>query len=222
VAQVFLLYSRKDKDFVRRLNDALIAQKREAWIDWKDIPLTAEWQQEILTNIESSENFVFVISPEAAASPNCRREIDHAVANNKRMIPIFRRPTPDDAIPEALGKFQRIDFSDNDEFDARFVALIAALDADLAWVNAHTRLLTRAKEWEREGKESSFLLRGNDLREAERWVAKSSEKDPKLTTLQSQASRQSATRLPRIIIGAVAGDCCGGPDFTGNRAAKVS
>jgi WD40 repeat protein len=206
VAQVFTSYSRKDKDFVRKISDALADQKREAWIDWKDIPLTAEWQQEILTNIEAAENFIFVISPDSVTSPNCRREIDHAVANNKRMFPIVRRYVPDNAVPEALGKFQWIDFSDDDTFEARFTTLIAALDTDLAWVEVHTRLLTRAKEWEREGKDNSFLLHGKELREAERWVAKSSEKDPKPTTLQSQyilASRHLATKLQRIIIGAV-------------------
>ena len=200
-------YSRKDKDFVRRLNDALVGQKREAWVDWKDIPLTAEWQQEILTNIENTENFVFVISPQSATSPHCKKEIDHAVANHKRMFPIVRRQVPDDVVPEALRKFQWIDFSDDNSFESRLAALVAALDTDLAWVNAHTRLLTRAKEWEREGKDNSFLLHGKDLREAERWVAQSSEKDPKPTTLQSQyilASRQSATKVQGIVIGAIA------------------
>jgi hypothetical protein len=48
VEQVFMSYSRKDKDFVRQLNDAFVGQKREAWVDWKDISLTVEWQQEIL------------------------------------------------------------------------------------------------------------------------------------------------------------------------------
>src|SRR6516225_9954540 len=100
MAQVFISYSRKDKDFVRKLGDALAEQKREAWVDWKDIPLTAEWQQEIFTNIEAAENFIFVISPESAASANCKREIDHALANNKRMVPIFYRLAADEAIPE--------------------------------------------------------------------------------------------------------------------------
>ena len=62
-------------------------------------------------------------------------------------------------------------------------------------------------EWEREGKDSSFLLRGKDLREAEQWVAKSADLDPKPTTLQSQyilASRQAATKQQRIVLGAVA------------------
>ena len=59
----------------------------------------------------------------------------------------------------------------------------------------------------REAQDSSFLLRGKDLREAERWVAKSAENDPKPTTLHSQfilASRQAAIRLQRITIGAIA------------------
>jgi hypothetical protein len=31
------LYSRKDGDFVRRLNEALEARDREAWVDWGDL-----------------------------------------------------------------------------------------------------------------------------------------------------------------------------------------
>ena len=130
-------YSRKDKDFVRQLNDALAGQKREAWVDWKDIPLTAEWQQEILTNIETTENFIFVISPESAASTNCRKEIDHAVANHKRMFPIVRRHVPDDAVPEALRKFQWIDFSDDDA-RALTAERLRATFADVA-ITAHDR-----------------------------------------------------------------------------------
>jgi hypothetical protein len=49
VPQVFISYSRKDKAFVSKLGDVLAAQKRDAWVDWRDIPLTAEWQQEIFT-----------------------------------------------------------------------------------------------------------------------------------------------------------------------------
>ena len=207
MAAVFISYSRKDKEFVRKLGDALAAHKREAWVDWKDIPLTAEWQRQILTNIEAADNFVFVISPDSIASNNCKNEIDHAAANNKRIVPIFYRYVADEAIPQSLGKFQRIDFGDADNFDEKFSALVDALDTDLSWTQAHTRLLTRAKEWEREGKDNSFLLRGKDLREAESWVARSAEQKPKPTTLQSQyilASREAATKMQRIIIGAVA------------------
>ena len=108
MAEVFISYSQLDKDFVRRLGDELLAHKREAWVDWKDIPLTAEWQQEIFSNIEAADNFIFIISPDSIASINCKKEIDHAVANHKRMVPIFYRTVPDDGIPDTLGRFQRL------------------------------------------------------------------------------------------------------------------
>jgi len=208
MADVFISYSRKDKDFVQQLGQALLAHKREAWVDWKDIPLTAEWQREIFDNIERADNFAFVISPDSLASANCRREIDHAAANNKRMIPILYRAVPDDAIPDTLARFQRLEIRGDDGFDGTCVALIKALDTDLAWTQAHTRLLTRAKEWEREDKDESFLLRGKDLREGEEWVAKCADRDPKLTASQSQyivASRQAATKRQWVVTGATGG-----------------
>jgi len=35
--QVFISHSRKDKEFVRRLHEALSWRDREAWVDWEDI-----------------------------------------------------------------------------------------------------------------------------------------------------------------------------------------
>ncbi len=208
IAEVFISYSRQDKDFVRRLSEALAAQKRAACVDWKDIPLTAEWQEEIFLNIESADSFIFVIRPHSVASANCKREIEHAAVNHKRMVPIFYRPVPDTAIPESLARFQRIDFAEEgDAFDADFAALLNAFDTDLVWTQAHTRLLTRVKEWDQEGKDKSFLLRGKNLREAEEMVAKAADREPKPTMMQSQyirASRQSATKTQRIIIAGVA------------------
>jgi hypothetical protein len=46
---------------------------------------------------------------------------------------------------------------------------VDALDTDLDWVPAHTRLLTRAIEWDNNGRENSFVLRGSDLQRAEEW-----------------------------------------------------
>jgi hypothetical protein len=109
MARVFVSYSRKDVPFVRKLSDAVAAQKREAWVDWKDIPSTGEWLREFFPNIEAADNFIFVISPESVASANCKKEIDHAAAKNKRMVPILYRSVPDEAVPETLGKFQRIE-----------------------------------------------------------------------------------------------------------------
>ena len=130
MAQVFISYSRKDKEFVQKLADALVAEKREVWLDETNIEPTAEWLAEIFSNIEGSDNFLFVISPDSIGSLYARKEIDHAALNNKRIVPIFYQPVPDKDIPEAVAKFQRIDFTGKDGFDAKLAKLIVALDTD--------------------------------------------------------------------------------------------
>ena len=62
-------------------------------------------------------------------------------------------------------------FRETDDFDKAFESLITALDTDLSHVRQHTRLLVRAKEWESNGKNPSFLLQGDDLTGAENWLA---------------------------------------------------
>ena len=70
MADLFISYSRKDKEFVRALHTALTAQGHSAWVDWEDIPLTADWLKEIYEAIEAADTFVFVISPDSVAKQN--------------------------------------------------------------------------------------------------------------------------------------------------------
>lgn len=81
-----------------------------------------------------------------------------------------------------------------------------AIETDLDWVHAHTRLLVRAIGWDRKGRDSSFLLGGRDLREAEDWLAQGAAKEPRPTPLHVEyitASRRAATGRQRVIFGAV-------------------
>src|SRR5437867_12561871 len=207
MADIFISYSRKDKDFVRRLDEALKSRGREAWVDWEDIRPTEEWMQAIYGAIEGADTFVFVLTPDSVASIVCGREIAHAAANNKRMVPIVARELNAGTTPEALAKLNYIFFRESDDFEKATDTLINALDTDLEWVRGHTRLLTRAIEWESKGKNKSFVLRGDDLRAAERWLAQAStSKEPKPTALQTEyiiASRRAATRRQQITLGAV-------------------
>ena len=86
MAQVFISYSRNDKEFVQKLVDALVAGKREVWLDDKNIEPTAEWLKEIFQNIEGSDNLLFVISPDSVVSTYARKEIDHAALCRRRFV----------------------------------------------------------------------------------------------------------------------------------------
>jgi hypothetical protein len=59
---VFMSYSRRDKEFVRRLYDALEEHQRHAWVDWEGIPPSADWMREVFAAIESADVFVLVLT----------------------------------------------------------------------------------------------------------------------------------------------------------------
>jgi WD40 repeat protein len=215
MSDVFISYSRKDQDFVRRLFDALAAQGRESWVDWEGIPPTADWLAEIYAAIEAADTFIFVVSPDSVESRVCHLEVAHAIAHHKRLVPVIRRDVGDASLDALAGEeweeqarenwaeLKRLNwlfFREGDDFDSEFQRLTAALDTDLEWVKAHTRLVQRGVEWESKGRARGFLLRGEDLDEAERWLAQGADKEPQPTALQTQyilASRQDATRRQR-------------------------
>ena len=140
--EVFISYSRKDKEFVRGLYEALKRRDREAWVDWEDVRPTEDFMQAIFGAIEGADTFISVLTPDSIASIPCGREIAHAAANNKRMVPIVAREVNADTVPDALAKLNWIFFRDSDDFEEATDTLIRALDTDLKWVRAHTRLLT--------------------------------------------------------------------------------
>jgi hypothetical protein len=92
-----------------------------------------------------------------------------------------------------------------DDRPAAFEKLLEALDTDLAWARAHTRLLVRAVEWDAR-RDGSLLLRGRDLEGAVRVIAENAGKQPAPTDLQKEyllASRHASARRQRIILGSV-------------------
>ena len=207
MADVFVSYSRQDKAFVQRLEQALSARQREAWVDWEGILPTEEFMQAIYRAIEGTDTFLFVLSPDSVSSPVCAKEIGHAVAQNKRMVPVVAREVDGQQVPEPLAKLNWVFLRDSDDFTAGVDTLVGAFDLDIDWVRAHTRLLTRAIEWEAHRRNASFALRGDDLRAAETWLSEAGhnrERQP--TALQTEyviASRKAAARRQRILLGAV-------------------
>src|SRR6476660_4349433 len=205
--EVFISYSRKDKEFVRRLDEELKRRDREAWVDWEGIPPGDTWEKTIYGAIEATHTFIFVLTPDSIASEVCGKEIAHAAANNKRLVPIVYRDVAADRVPKSLGELNWIFCRDSDDFSEATDTLIRALDTDLKWVRAHTRLLTRAIEWDANGKNNSFVLRGEDLRAAEQWLAQAgAQKERQPTAVQTEyiiASRKASARRQRIISGAV-------------------
>ena len=203
MTDIFISYSRKDDPFVRKLSDGLANRGRKIWVDWEDIPPTADWFGKIKAGIEASRALIFVLSPDSVTSEVCKREVDHALANHKRLIPIIAREVVADKVDESIGKLNWIFFREQDDISDALNKLLQAVDTDLEWVDAHTTLLEKALERDRKNRDQSLLLRGQELGEAEAWQVKSAEKEPKPTELMGEfipSSRQGESRRQRLLL----------------------
>jgi len=132
MADVFISYAREDHDFVRRLHKALEEHKRNTWIDWKDIPPTAKWKEEVFSAIENADSFAAVISPDFIVSKPCQEELNYAAHNHKRMVPIWYRDVAyEDVPPDLAAAHQYVYLRENDDFEDSFERLLKALDTDM-------------------------------------------------------------------------------------------
>jgi WD40 repeat protein len=193
---------------VSRLASALGERGKEVWVDVEGVRDAEVFPEALRRAIEASDAFAFVISPDAVASSFCVEEIEHAASLNKRIIPLALRPVPDESLPEEVRFRNWIPADGDGELQEVVERLVKALDTDLEWERQHSRLTVRALEWERSGRDRSFLLRGADLRAAEGWLAAGAGKDPGPTALETEyvvAGRRAATRRQRgLVIGSVA------------------
>jgi WD40 repeat protein len=203
MANVFISYSRKDKEIARRLTEALKGQDLDFWIDWEGIEPTVDWWQEIEKGIESADNFLFLISPDSTSSKVCKREIEHAVKNGKRLIPLVVRDVKAEEVPEALRLLNWIFLRETDDFQTSFGKLIKAIQTNYEWLKYHTELQVKALKWKQQEDNTSRLLRGKELQESEQQLANAgTAKEPQPTDIQRQyvfASRREEDRQHRRI-----------------------
>jgi TIR domain len=205
VADVFISYSRRDGEFVRRLTSALQEHGKDVWTDVEGIRDAEVFPEALRRAIESSDAFAFVISPESVRSSFCGEEIEHAARLHKRIVPLVRGAVPGEEVPEDARVRHWIPAGEDDDFTITMARLVEALDTDLEWERQHSRLTVRALEWEQSDRDRSFLLRGTDLKAAERWLAEGVGKDPGPTALETEYVRaaRSRTRRARVLLLAV-------------------
>lgn len=169
---VFVSYSRKDTEFVKRLVGSLQAQGRDVWVDFEDIPFATDWWAEIVSGIDASDAVIFVLSPDSVQSDICSLELSHAIKSNKRLIPIvwresqlYHAETGSFKIPKQIRTLNWIFFTAPNDYEVSYSKLANTLDTDLTTLRQHTKLLVLAREWEQKGRGDGFLLYGEELRE---------------------------------------------------------
>ncbi|NES24140.1 MAG: toll/interleukin-1 receptor domain-containing protein, partial [Symploca sp. SIO3E6] len=196
----FISYGRADsKAFAQKLQARLQEQDFKVWFDFNDIPLAVDFQHQIDDGIEKSHHFLFVIAPHAVNSPYCLKEIELAIKLNKRIIPLLHvmaisQSTWQQRYPQGtqeeweayqekglhesyqnmhptIRKLNWVYFQEEtDDLEKSLADLVKLLRSHTDYVAQHSRLLVKALEWERNQKQHSWLLVGEERQQAEAWL----------------------------------------------------
>lgn len=235
MTDVFLSYSRANQKFAHEVVDYLNAQDISVWVDWNDIQISEDWMSAIFEGIQSADNVVFVISPDSAISTVCHIELAYARRHSKRLIPIVYKEVdkksslvevashlPDELEQHFLGEKSFLEVA-SDNWPAiqrhnwlffeeradpvKLQQLVNSLHADLKYVKTHTRLGKQAKEWDDNNRNRSFMLRGENLKQAEVWLRDSGGKYPEPSALMTafivDSRRKARTRLQQMLVASI-------------------
>ena len=204
--KIFVSYSRHDQDCAAKLSNALSEHQRSTWIDWQDIPPSADWRESIRNGIVSAHTLLLLISPDSIQSIECRKELEFAIEHHKRLIAVVCRDVPPPAVHPAVAALNWIFLRPCDSFDRAMTQLLQAIDTDLDYAEAHTRWLVRAFDWQHNNYDRSLLLQGQSLEAAENWLVHAAEKNPPPASLHREfvaASRRSQTAIQNKITAAI-------------------
>ncbi|MEO0882189.1 MAG: toll/interleukin-1 receptor domain-containing protein [Pseudomonadota bacterium] len=179
---IFISYSRGDRDFRSQLEQLLIDEGYNPEYDEEGIASGEAWQTRLKEMIGACDTFLIVLTDDWARSENCRKEFVIARDNDKRIIPVLPDPLGEGEgggkdemqVREALAKLNYIHFfplkdGDGGGFYRGLSRLKRSLRDDLVQLRLRRRYEARAEGWQA-GEDD--LLSGDQLTQALSWMEK--------------------------------------------------
>ena len=200
---IFISYARSDSStLAEELVAGLELAGFRAFLDRHDIAAAEDWEARLGALILGADTVVFILSPAAVRSERCAWEVERAAELGKRLIPVQGTPVPEAAVPEPLRCLNYIFFREGQSFARPLGELAEALRQDVEWIREHTRLREAAARWQARdrgtGVANDLLLRGDDLADAQAWIARRKQNAPEITALLTSfltASEERAAAL---------------------------
>jgi len=104
--QIFISYSRKNRDFALRLYNNLLMDGYWVWMDVR-LKEAMEWRPQIDDNIKRSNKCIVILSPDAIDSRWVNHEISMAHGRGQHIIPIrLQKPRADQELPICVEPIQ--------------------------------------------------------------------------------------------------------------------
>lgn len=128
---VFISYSRKNEDVVKKIVDELESAGQNVFIDYRDIPPGTVFANEIVNAIEKATCCVLMLSHESNNSNMVLNEVNSAVNHDKMIIPLKLNSavTPSKAMEFYIGKSNWVDYVDKDSL-SKLLTIINSLASE--------------------------------------------------------------------------------------------
>ncbi|MEM9180619.1 MAG: toll/interleukin-1 receptor domain-containing protein [Pseudomonadota bacterium] len=185
--QVFLSYSRYNRDLANEFNISLETYGFDVVYDQEDIASGEPWEARLSSLINEADTTICLISQKWIDSDVCGQELAIALERGRRVLPVMVEQIDPATLRPELASLQFIFLKGEGRSYARCVAeLVEALNTDVEWVREQSRLLNLASDWARAGKSDALRLRGEALASAMDWRAKDIPRDVKVLPLVSE------------------------------------
>ena len=175
----FISYGRKhSSSLASKLNHSFIKEGKTVWMDKFCIPTGVDFQMSINDGITKSDNFIYIISPHSVQSEYCTKELEVALKYGKRIIPLLHvmEPGLDELMHPEVQKLNWFYFDSERKFQHGFTELLKTTSTDPGYLEANTKWLQKAVEWDSQDKNRDFLLGETETILAEAWINDAIEK----------------------------------------------
>eukprot|EP00823_Brevimastigomonas_motovehiculus_P002896 TRINITY_DN171_c0_g1_i1.p1 TRINITY_DN171_c0_g1~~TRINITY_DN171_c0_g1_i1.p1 ORF type:complete len:484 (+),score=112.90 TRINITY_DN171_c0_g1_i1:23-1474(+) len=171
-ASVMVSFDPKDLTVVKSVCMPLSTiDERAFWIDWDGMPPSEEWTEEIYKAIEQSDVFLCFLSPDYIQSEKCKGEVEHALKTGKKIVVVVCGDLEPQDVRKELASLKWIVFRATEDLENALKLVSEAVDSDLYHTHIHTKILQRARQWEKLIADKSLLFSGKDLQRAKDWVS---------------------------------------------------
>lgn len=131
VADVFISYSRRNADLMRRIRADLRAAGMSVWTDENLTPGKPSWQRAVHSAIRGARTMIVIMTPDSKESEWVEHEMSDARAVNVPIFPILARGNQKNAIPFALNTYQYVDIRKEGDYRQAMVKLVSALRTEI-------------------------------------------------------------------------------------------
>ncbi len=189
--EIYIAFAEEDTDFTREINDKLQISGKTTYFNENQTFDESNFIEETENQINKSNNFVFILSKSFFSDKKSTKTYEIAKKRGIRMIAV----QIDSAAQEIIlsENIQKINF-DSKDIDSVSADLIRILETDKEHNRLHNYFARSAKIWENQNKNNDYLLRGQELEEAQNWLKKAEEeeKTPKPTSLHHEYINRSS------------------------------